>query len=88
METVILNEPIEAHGVEVTELSIREPKGRDFKKLGEASMATPFRMILDFAAVLADVPPSAIDELCTADVQQVMEVVGPFLGESPGTGGR
>ena len=87
MIEVRLQEPIQAHGEDVDVLRIRKPKGKDFKKISEQSMSTPFRMILDFAAILADVPPSALDELCAEDVKRVMEVVGPFLGEFPATGG-
>ena len=87
MVEIRLQEPIKAHGEDVDVLRIRRPRGKDFKRISEQSMSTPFRMILDFAAILADVPPSALDDLCAADVGRVMEVVGPFLGESPATGG-
>lgn len=83
---VTLSAPIEAHGEELYSLRFRKPKGRDFKQISASSMESPFQMILDFAAVLADVPPSAMDELEAADVQRVCEVVGPLLPQSHGTG--
>lgn len=87
MATITLKEPIQAHGETISTLEIRAPKGKDFKKIPGASMDAPFKMILDFAAILADVPPSALDELSVEDVEEVCRVVGPFLGKSPATGG-
>lgn len=74
-----LNEPIEAHGETLTVLRLRKPKGKDFKKISAMSMEKPFQMLLDFAALLAEVPPSALDELDHKDVQWVIETVGPFV---------
>jgi hypothetical protein len=85
--SITLKEPIQAHGETITTLEIRNPKGKDFKKISGAAMEAPFKMILDFAAILADVPPSALDELGVEDVEAVCAVVGPFLGKSPATGG-
>lgn len=84
---ITLKGSIQAHGETITTLEIRDPKGKDFKKIPAASMENPFKMILDFAAILADVPPSALDDLGVEDVEAVCAVVGPFLGKSPATGG-
>ena len=74
-----LSSPVQAHGEEIKKLSLRKPKGKDFKKLTGASMDAPFAMMLDFAAILADVPPSTMDDLDADDVSRVCEAVGPLL---------
>ena len=81
-----LSEPIEANGEKIESLSIRRPKGKDFKRIEGRSMDNPFRLILDFAAILSDIPPSAMDSLSAEDVQEVSNIVGPFLGKSQPTG--
>ena len=83
---VELDAPVVAHGEEITKLQIRLPKGKEFKKLSGASMEEPFGMMLDFAAILADVPPSTMDELSSLDVGRVCEVVGPLLPGFQGIG--
>lgn len=79
-----LKHPIQANGQEVSVLELRRPKAKDFREIG--SFDKPFSALLDFAAVLAEVPPSAIDELDVDDVPTVIEVVSGFLGKFPGTG--
>ena len=82
---VTLSAPVQAHGEEIVLLRFRKPKGRDFKQISAESMEQPFAMLLDFAAVLADVPPSTMDELEPEDVKAVCEVVGPFMPQGPVT---
>ncbi len=77
-----LKSPIQAHGEQVNHLTFRTPKGRDFKTISGQSLEQPFQAILDFAATLADVPPSAMDELIAEDVNAVTELIGPYLGKS------
>lgn len=74
-----LTESVTAHGEEIAVLRLRKPKGKDFKRISGASMENPFQMLLDFAAMLAEVPPSTMDELHHKDVERVIEVVGPFV---------
>ena len=85
MKTIYLVEPINIGGNEITELKIRKPKGKDFKRL-------PIEIktmgdIMDWAARLADEPPSTFDELSGEDVMQIMEVVSDFLPNAPAIGG-
>jgi len=77
-----LKEVVEAYGESISKLTFRSPKGKDFKKISGASLDLPFAAILDFAATLADVPPSTMDELCAEDVNAVAELIGPYLGKS------
>lgn len=83
--TVIkLTVPVQALGEAITDLHIRRPKGKDFRKLRD--LDSPVGATLDFAAYLAEVPASTIDELDAEDVGKVLEVVGGFLGKSLPTG--
>ncbi len=79
-----LQHSIKVDGEDVTVLTIRHPKARDFRTLG--GLDKPFSVLLDFAAVLANVPPSSIDQLEVDDMNKVVGVVGGFLGKSPVTG--
>lgn len=79
-----LSHPIKVNGEETSVLNIRRPKARDFREIG--NMDKPFDAMLDFAASLADVPPSSIDQLDVDDVPKVIEVVSGFLGKFPETG--
>jgi hypothetical protein len=87
MEQVIeipLQHPIKALDEEVAILKIRRPKAKDFRALG--SFDKPYAALLDFAAALADLPPSVIDRLDVDDVPKVVGVVSGFLGQFPATG--
>lgn len=81
--TIKLRSPIK-HGSEtITELSIREPKAKDLRKL---PMQPNMGDIIDLAGRLAAQPPSVMDELSAADLSEVAEVIGNFIGVGPGTG--
>ncbi len=75
---------IKAHGEPITELKLRRPKGKDYRKLKNPH--EPVSMLLDFAAHLASVPPSTIDDLDSDDVAKVIDAVSGFLGTFPVTG--
>jgi len=79
VKKIPLTEPVEAHGETLFFLLMRKPKGRHFKKISMDSTEAPFQMMLDFAAMLADVPPSTMDELAAEDVDAVVAFVGPFM---------
>ena len=86
--TVTLSKPIEAHGETLTELTLREPSGKDIRTFG-----MPYRVgaedgsvIIDAAAMhryiagLAAVPPSAVDKMSPLDWTAVMAAVLGFFG--------
>jgi len=81
-----LSAPIKAHDDDINELVIRSPKGKDFKKITGNSVDRPFELILDFAAHLAGIPPSSMNDLESQDVAAIVEVVGPFLDAFRPTG--
>ena len=84
IEIPLTTKNIKAHGEPISMLKLRRPKGRDFRKLRNPH--EPVSMLLDFAAHLAGVPPSTVDELDADDVAKVIEAVSGFLGTFPVTG--
>ncbi len=80
---ITLASPIMAHGETLTMLTLRRPKARELR-----SMPMRANMVMgdlyDVAAACADVPASSIDQLDAADLMQVMEVIGDFLGVGSG----
>ena len=81
---ITLTYPIKVGDEALTILRIRRPKAKDFREIG--NMDKPFDAMLDFAASLADIAPSAIDQLDVDDVPKVIEVVSGFLGKFPEIG--
>ena len=79
MINIKLSEPIEVEGREVLELNIRKAKGKDYRKLKKMDFDATYSVILDFAAILADIPPAAMDEMCSEDIQKICKTVGPLL---------
>ncbi len=84
IEIQLTTKNIKAHGEPISALKLRRPKGRDFRKLKNPN--EPVSMLLDFAAHLAGVPPSTVDDLDSEDVARVLEAVSGFLGKFPVTG--
>ncbi len=72
-----LSEPVRFGEEDLTELSLRKPRGGDYREINTAS---PFMaQSLDMAAAMADVPPEVIDRLSDEDVEKVVKAVNPFL---------
>ena len=84
-KTVIaLSTPIKCGDAMLHELSFRSPQAGDLRAV--RSMDSPFSMILDLGAALADLPPTVIDRLQFDDLGKVIEVVSPFLAKLGLTG--
>lgn len=83
-ETIIeLTTPIDAHGEQVTRLTMRHPKAKELRDL-PIKQNMVMGDLYGVAAACADVPPSSIDQLDAGDLMKVMEVVGSFLGLGTG----
>ena len=80
-EQVKLNYPIMCEGIEVDTIHLRRPKARDLKKM-EKTKGGEVSQSIDLIADLAEMPPSAIEDLDAADFQKIGEVVSGFLGRS------
>ena len=80
-----LEEPYEFGSDTISELQIRRPKGRDFKKMPAGLEDNP-GMLLDWAAHLCGHPDVVFDEMDCIDVNRLLEVVGGFFDTGPKTG--
>lgn len=81
--TIQLTTPIDAHGSQVTQLTMRPPKAKELRDL-PIKQNMVMGDLYGVAAACADVPPSSIDQLDAGDLMKVMEVVGSFLGLGTG----
>jgi hypothetical protein len=90
--TLELSKPIPAFGESVGVLEFREPTVKEVRKLGLPyniipkgdGMVMEIRVdaILSYASLLADVPPSSIDQLALGDLPGVQGVIMGFFGAS------
>lgn len=91
--TVPLSRPIQAHGEEVTALTLREPTGKDLRIHGLPYRATQDgEIVVDAGAMarlmveLAGVPLSSIDRLSAVDFQAVTGAIMGFFQPAPAAG--
>jgi hypothetical protein len=95
MTTIKLEEPIDAYGEKVHEITFRAPTGTDIRKSG-----VPFRSWSDengttyngadptavatLIAIMGNIPPSAVDQLSAADWLECMTMVTSFFNRADG----
>lgn len=78
-----LRHPIQAHGDELTELTLRRPTAGDMRQCdGLGDIAMTLRMI----SLCAGIPPSSVDMIDGADLAEIGEVLSSFLGNGQKTG--
>jgi Phage tail assembly chaperone proteins, E, or 41 or 14 len=98
MTIIKLEEPVEAYGEKVFEITLRAPTGKDIRKAG-----VPFRSwsdengttyngadpqaIASLVALMGNIPPSTVDQLSAPDWLACMEGVTGFFNRSDGTAG-
>ena len=89
-EPVILTllQPINAHGQDVTTLTIRPPTGKDLRTCGYPFIiGNEGVQIIDAAAIAkllancAQIPPSSVDQLSPADWTSGMTAIISFFGQ-------
>jgi hypothetical protein len=76
MTKIVLRKPIQFGQETISELEIRDPKAKDFRKF---PMQPAMGDILDLAGHLAGQPKQVIDELGVQDMMEVFEIVGAFF---------
>jgi hypothetical protein len=91
--TVTLTKPIQAHGATLTQLTLREPKGRDIASCGlprvisqrgkALSMDVDTEAIHAYISVLGNIPPSSVDQIDAFDWMEVQKVVLDFFEQRP-----
>lgn len=79
-ETYPLEYPFTYKGEEVTELTIRRPKLRDLKKADK--IKDELTKSISMLADLAEIEPTALDEMDPHDFNNASKIVAVFLGVS------
>lgn len=86
MTTIKLSNPITAHGEPLSELTLREPTGKDIRTCGShitgngrGGGSVDSEAIARYIAALADIPPSSVDLLSGRDFLQAQAVVLDFF---------
>lgn len=88
--TVQLSRPITAHSEELTALTFREPVPEDLMQIGSPVLLIPSadgdmgidvrpKVIAQYIARLAGIPPSSVKSLCVADFMACQGALLPFL---------
>ncbi len=72
--------PIESEGQTIETITLRRPKARDLKKM-ENGKGGEIAKSIDLIANLAEIPPSAVEDLDAADFQAISGVVAGFLDQ-------
>lgn len=78
-----LKEPIAFGSETVTELRIRAPKAKDFRRF---PMEPTMGDVLDMVGQLSGQPKPVIDELGLEDLAEVTQIVGNFIPGGRGNG--
>ena len=78
--TLRLNEPLKAHGEDLTELTIQPPRGKHYKQVrAEADGSVGMDQMMKLISQLANVPPSAVGEMLMVDIIACGKVIGDFF---------
>ena len=80
-QKIKLTYPIQLEGDTVDAITIRRPQARDLKMM-EKSKEGDIAKSIELIASLANIPPTAVDELDASDFQKVNEAVADFLGQT------
>lgn len=81
--TVSLQFPIQAHGEEVHELTLRRPTAGD---LAQCEGKGDIGMTLHLIHLCGGVPPSSVAQLDAVDLATIGEHIGGFFGNGQPTG--
>lgn len=93
MKEFLLRKPIDVHGEEVNQLSLREPVPDDAEKVGllpyrvgADEMPVPdMKAVMKYLVLLAGIPPSSIKQIHVTDLNALAwQVVGFFLSSGSG----
>lgn len=86
-----LIKPIQAHGEEVTEITLREPTGQEILDIGfpylivigeddSQAMQIQSKTVGRYISKLAGIPPGSVGQMCGADLSALMGEVLSFFG--------
>jgi hypothetical protein len=92
-----LLKPIQAHGEEVTEITLREPTGQEILDIGfpylivigedenSQAMQIQAKTVGKYISKLAGIPPGSVGQLGGPDLSALMGEVLSFFGVAAGT---
>lgn len=83
MKTIQLQYPIEAHGKQVTELTLQRPKGKDLRAVDGMKEV---EQTLTLISRLGNIPPSSVADMDVVDIMACGEVIAGFLSPSRAAG--
>jgi hypothetical protein len=84
--TVRLMRPVKSAGDTVAELTLREPTGKEWRKLDFEQLRSKGNEMARVIGDLAAVTPSTVDQLGWNDLAELSKVVLGFFEPSPATG--
>lgn len=94
--TVKLRSPIKAHGDVLTELTLREPRGKDIaacgmpRTFGQRGKQTFVEInasaIYDYLVELAGIPPTSVDQITAADWNDLSNAILGFFAPTESAG--
>ena len=84
--TVTLSKAIMVEGVEVQELTLREPTVKDL--LAQDRIVGDTAQMVALIGALADIPDSSVKQIVARDFVKLTKVVGDFLDDGQATGGN
>lgn len=85
--TIALGSPVQAHGEEIREITLRPPKGKDlrvgmpYRILADGQMAIDTEICASLISSLGAIPPSSVDQLNALDFQGAVAGVLGFFRE-------
>lgn len=92
MSVIKLSKPLEAHGEQVTELTLREPTTADVIDNGQPFLVIPTddepaieirtKVIARYISLLAGIPLSSVKELSIGDFSKCQGMVMGFFGQA------
>lgn len=77
--TVTLSKPINVEGVEVTELTLREPTVKEL--LAQDKVVGETAQMVAMVAALADIPDASMKQISARDFVKLSKAVGDFLDD-------
>lgn len=84
--TVTLRKAINVEGVDVQELTLREPTVKDL--LAQDRIVGDNAQMVALISALADIPDSSVKQIAARDFVKLAKVVGDFLDDGQATGGN
>jgi len=81
MEKIKLDNPIKVDGVEVHEISLRQPKVRDLLISGKKTVSEEEREV-NLIANLAEIPKDSVEDLDLRDYLKIQDWLKDFLSQT------